>query len=332
MRILLAAIGIAAMSWGGYWFVGAGALERAIVGWLEDRRADGWQADVAAVRTRGFPNRFDTTLTGVRLADTRSGIAWTAPFFQILSLSYKPNHVIAVLPEAHSFATPQETIEIQSDSASGSVIFEPDTLLALDRTSFVIENLAMTSTADWQVEAKIVNLATRQTDAEGFAHDIALHADGLAPGGALLAISGSTGLPAEFEAFELDANVAFTAPWDRVALEKRRPQPVQINLRLARAQWGDMRLQVTGKLDVDRAGIPTGTLSVQAQNWRSMLNLLERTGALPSEIIPAMSGGLALLSGMSGNPDHIDATLNFRSGHIAIGPISLGPAPVLRLR
>ena len=83
MRILLALVGIVSLAWGTYWFIGSAAMERGIVAWLEERRSENWQAEAAAVKTRGFPNRFDTTITDLELADPDSGIAWRAPFLQV---------------------------------------------------------------------------------------------------------------------------------------------------------------------------------------------------------------------------------------------------------
>ena len=62
MRFLLGLIVVAALGWSAYWFVGAIALERAMVGWMDDRRSEGWQADAGTVETQGFPSRFDTCL------------------------------------------------------------------------------------------------------------------------------------------------------------------------------------------------------------------------------------------------------------------------------
>ena len=111
MRILFFAICAMALAWSGYWIVGAISLERTLIDWLEQRRLDGWVAEASSVNTRGFPNRFDSTFSDLELADPSTGMAWTAPFFQIFSLSYRPNHIIAVLPERHQFRTPEQTIE-----------------------------------------------------------------------------------------------------------------------------------------------------------------------------------------------------------------------------
>ena len=87
-----------------------------------------------------------------------------------------------------------------------------------------------------------------------------------------------------------------------------------------------------GDLAVDTAGVPTGALAIQAKDWRAMLDLAVVTGAVAPEFFTTVEGMLQLLAGMSGNPESIDATLNFRGGRMAIGIIPLGAAPRIVLR
>ncbi len=332
MRVLLAAIGLATLFWGGYWYLGAQATEKALIAWLDDRRDEGWQADASSIKTRGFPNRFDTTLTGLQLADPATGVSWTSPFFQILSLSYKPNHVITVFPQAHSVSTPEETIQILSAGTRGSVVLEPNSLLALDRSSFETENLNLSSTKGWDITAQTLKIATRKNSTESSGYDIAVGGSHVVPGGSWSSIARDAGLPDEIAGLSLDATVGFDGPWDRLAIERSRPQPTSLNLKILRAEWGDLLFQATGKLDIDALGTPTGSIAIQAQNWREMLELGVTTGAVKMSALPTIENVLALLAGISGNPKHIDATLNFSRGFIALGPVPIGRAPTLRIR
>ena len=160
MRKLLVLIFALAALWSGYWFVGATAVERGTQVLLDDLRAQGWQVEVADVGTRGFPNRFDTTATQVKLADPLGGFTWTAPFFQVLALSYKPNHVIAALPESQSFELPGQTLQVDSTRMRASLVVEPGTALALDRTTFVAQTARIASTLGWQTALKDARFAT----------------------------------------------------------------------------------------------------------------------------------------------------------------------------
>ena len=126
--------------------------------------------------------------------------------------------------------------------------------------------------------------------------------------------------------------VAFDKPWDLSAIEDARPQPRRIELKLAEARWGRLELQAAGEVTVDAAGIPTGEITVKARNWRDILRLAVDSGALPQGFAGTLEDGLALVSQMAGNPKTLDIPLGLRDGRVLLGPVPLGPAPVLRLR
>jgi hypothetical protein len=95
--------------------------------WFADRSAQGWVADYDTIETRGFPSRFDTTINTLELADPRTGWAWSAPFFQVFALSYKPNHIIAVWPNEQTIATPLARANITAEDMRASAVFLHDT-------------------------------------------------------------------------------------------------------------------------------------------------------------------------------------------------------------
>lgn len=165
MRYLLAAIVAAALGWGGYWYLGASQTERALRGWFDARSQEGWVANYSDISTTGFPNRLDSTIRDPELADPDTGVAWRAPFVQFLSLSYKPNHIIAVWPRTQTLASPNETITILSDGLKGSLVFEPRSNLAIDRATIESGPLRMSSTADWDIGAQSGQFALRQAPA-----------------------------------------------------------------------------------------------------------------------------------------------------------------------
>ncbi|MEO0989475.1 MAG: DUF2125 domain-containing protein [Pseudomonadota bacterium] len=333
MRVLLWIVGISAALWSGYWFVGAMAMEQAVVRWLDDRRDEGWVAETTAVHTRGFPNRFDTTVEGLDLADPETGVAWTAPFFQVLALTYKPYHVIAVWPESQTLAFPDQKVAVGAEKMQGSIVFVPETALTVDRTQMVMDAVTLVSDAGWRTSIQEGRLAARRTEGKPLAYDVGFRATDVSPSGRFLdVITAGSDLPDTIEEMRIDATVAFDAPLDRHAIEDRRPQPTSVELKILKATWGNLDLQMTGTVDVDDRGYPDGAVAVQARNWRDMLDLAVRADALPRDLLPTAERALAFLAGLSGNPETIDASLNFRNGLVAFGPLPLGPAPRLVLR
>ncbi len=333
MRKLILVTLVLAGLWSGYWWVGAGAAERAYQGWFADRQTDGWVAEYDALRVQGFPNRFDMVADGVHLADPDSGIAWQAGIFQILTLSYKPNHLIAVWPGEQRLSTPLQNIDISAKTFKGSLVVDPAPSLPLNRTSFVIEDMALQSSLGWSAKLGMANIATRQVEGRENMHEVHLEVtDFLPPSELVRGLGADSLLPPTFDGVSLQGKLAFDAPWDRAALETARPQPTEIDLELLSATWGKMDLKLAGKLSIDAAGMPDGELTVQAKNWRQMVALASSTGALPAELESTVTGALGLIASLSGNPESIDVPLGFSGGYMTLGPLPIGRAPVIRLR
>ncbi len=329
MRILSYITFAAAAIYGGYWFVGSNAVENASVQWFEDRRSEGWVAEYETLETVGFPSRFDTTITNLTMADPDTGVAWSTPDFQILALSYRPNRIIAQWPETQTISTPYQTITATNTGMRASAVFEADTQLGLDRSSMTMDVFALASTLGWSVKMESAQLATRQTVGLANTYDIAFNAVDFAPS-AGLTVGGA--LPETFDDFRLDATVGFDAPWDRAAIETKRPQPQSITLKTAKAKWGDLDLNIAGDLTVDAVGRVSGQITIRAENWRDMLAIAVASGAVPADIAPTVEGALALLAGASGNSSSIDAPITFKRGRMSIGFLPLGEAPRLIIR
>lgn len=333
MRRLIVLILVVAGVWMGLWAAGSIAYEKGLKGWIEARRGEGWVADVAKLNVAGFPNRFDTTLTDLHMADPATGIAWSAPFVQFLSLAYKPHQVIAVLPTTHVFSTPFQTMTISSEQARGSLFLEPSTALPLDRSVVVIRALDISSTLGWRVALDEARFAAEKTVATRNEYRIGAQLNGLAPSaGARLVLDPGGLLPDTIDTMHLDATLRFTDPWDRYAIEVARPQVTEIELDDLSARWGDVTFRAAGKLKVDAAGVPTGRISIKAVEWRRLLDMAIGSGLLADTFRPALERALELMASLEGPPNTLDAPLSFENGFISFGPIPLGSAPRIVIR
>ena len=331
-RLIVWILGVAAV-WMGMWAAGSVFYERALLGWIEARRAEGWAADVAQLEVAGFPNRFDTTLTEVRMADPSTGVAWSAPFVQFLSLAYKPHQVIAVLPEAHAFSTPLQTMTFSHDRARASLFLEPSTSLPLERSVLVVEALDVSSTLGWRVTLAEGRFAAEKAAATENGYRIGAQLDGLVPSsGARTLLDPAGVLPDQVETMRLDATLKFTGPWDRSAIEVARPQVTEIDLDDLSARWGDVTFRAAGDLAVDDGGVPTGRITIKAVEWRRLLDMAIGTGILADTFRPALERALELMASLEGPPNTLDAPLTFENGFVSFGPIPLGPAPRIVIR
>lgn len=331
MKRLLIVVIAAATLWATYWGVGSYGVKTAFTNWFEERRSAGWVAENSDLTVRGFPNRFDTTVSDLVLADPVSGWAWEAPFFQILALSYQPNHVIAVWPETQRIATPFAKYDISSARMQASAVTE-GTDLALVRSNLAADTLQITGPSGDGTNMTALRIGLMR-EGESNSYRFALTADDLAPARAFRALVDQSGtLPRTLSAFSADITMEFDAPWDRHALEQARPQPVALQVNLAEAKWGELELALAGKLQINAAGWANGKLTVKARNWRDIIAMAVAAEALPADLANTLSGGLQMVAGLSGDPNTLDLPLTFSEETLYFGPIPLGPAPNFALR
>lgn len=333
MRKLLAIIILAALGWSGYWYVGASARKEALISWLEERRVDGWIAEADRIHVTGFPNRIDVIVTNLSLADPDSGWMWMADEFQLLSLSYKPNHLIAAWPGTQTIGTPFEMLHITADTLRGSVVLEPSLALTLDRSTIEIENLKATSDLGWSagMESAIFSIQQSTRDAvPPFSNDISLNIDGFSPPeGQIAGMDRASLLPGTMQNARLDATLSFDRPLDRYAVEQENPGLTQVNINEVSATWGKLDLRGQGRVVADSDGFADGEIKIRARNWRDMLDLAEVSGSVSPGIMSAVRAGLDLISMFSGGGETLTVPLEFDNGKTKLGPVVLGDAPRL---
>ena len=327
-RLFFVIIAAAAL-WSGYWFIGARGASAGLTAWFDARRAEGWVAEYDDFGIRGYPNRFDATWQDLTLADPDTGIAWTMPVFQLLALSYQPNHVIAAWPEEMTLATPTDKLTITSETLRASLRLAKSTQLELETSVLEGRNIAF-SGAETGSLGELHLAADRQAETT---YRIGLDARDISPPAPVVrGIFGDQALPETVQLAHLDATVTFDRPWDITALEVSRPQPTNIVLSDLRAAWGVMEFRATGEIELNAAGLASGPLSVQAKEWREMLAIAEATGAMTDFVANAARGVLQMAADASGNPNSIDVELKLKDGvaYFGVLPVFAVPPVVLR--
>ncbi len=331
MKRLTMLIVILALGWSAYWGIGFLGISKGYEAWFEERRAEGWVAEYDDLSVFGFPNRFDSTFTNLTLADPRTGVAWDAPFFQIFSLSYQPNHLIAIWPPEQTLAVPTEKLGLNTTDMRASLVLEPGADLKLNRANIALEDVELTSTANWQLSASGIDLAMHSVPEVEATYRIALRAEDLVPPSTFRLSSNGT-LPGTFSTFQADIQASFDRPWDRLSLEQERPQPTELSIKLASVEWGELKLNAAGNLRIDAAGVPTGKITIRAVNWRKILKVARSSGQVSPALVDTIEQGLSLLARASGNGKELEVPLRFKDGALRVGPLRLGPAPRIILR
>lgn len=319
--------------WSLYWAAAGWWVQNSITTWFSDQAARGWYADYADVTLSGYPTRHITTLESPALADPATGTAWQAQRLMFDNRAIWPGHVtvrFADAPQRLSYF--EQTLTLVTDAMAADLRLHPGLALELEQMSLNSGPWSVTEEDDPLARAETLVLSKNQLEAPEV-YAITARAEAFRPGDRLRRVADVTQtLPEAFETLELEATITWDKPWDRSAVEIARPQPRHVKLRLAEAKWGALAVLAAGEFTVDDAGIPEGTITIKAENWRDMLAIATEAGVLPEQAVGPAERTLSFLEGLGGNPNALDLRLNLRGGAVALGPIPLGPAPRLILR
>ncbi|WP_418594647.1 DUF2125 domain-containing protein [Ponticoccus sp. (in: a-proteobacteria)] len=320
MKRLIGACLLAALGWAGFWFWQASAIRADLRGWFEARAEEGWQADYAAIRVRGFPSRLDVTIEEPRLGNPETGFGWQAPFLQILGLTYQPGHHILAFADEQRWQTPDGPVTVTSQGLRASVIHDP------------ADGALLRSNA----EAEVLNIAGPETALALAGLTAGLHR-AESPTDQRLAIqvesvAGRDGplTDGRLEAVAIQALLSFAEPLRLADLAGPAPMPRAIDLARAEYRVEGLELHAAGHVTVDDAGRLDGTMTLRAVNWRSLIDRARAAGMLPDSFTDAVEDALSLAAGLSGRPDTLDIPLTIDRGQMRFGMIPLGPAPRLR--
>lgn len=323
MRLLAGVIVVLALLYGGYWFVGAGAAERGALAALDRLQARGVVVQHGGVSVAGFPSRFDLTLTEPALSDQARGLGWSAAFAQVFSLSYKPWHLIAALPETQQITLPGQQLVLATTRMQGSLVMKPAPDLPLAALDAVAEGVSLRSDLGWALALASANL--RLAEDEGGAYQLAVRALDVVPDQRLVA---GTRLPETLERIDLLADVTF----DRVPALRDGAAPVvqRVVVQEAHVIWGPVKLLAKGDLLADATGRAEGRLDLRIEGWQAALDAVQSLQLIPDRFLPLLTGVLTQMELASGEPGVIALPLTFQNGLASLGPVPLGPAPRLR--
>ena len=315
MRTLFFVVAVLAALYAGYWFVGSSQVETRAEAALADLAAEGWQVDYESLNTTGFPSRFDTTLTELDLASPDGSCAWEAPFVQVFALSYRPNRVIAVWPTEQRLTVAGQPLVVSAQGLRASAAFGLSGDLPLDHATVESGLSAVEADAGWGFGLDRLLAAIRRAGPKPNSYDIYLEANGLRPA----AVSANIGL------LRLDTQVTLEAPLDRRLQDA--PQLVALRIKEARLAQGDVALTATGELAPDAQGFLAGTVTLRAENWRGLLDLLAAAGVLVYDQAPLVASALEQLAG---GRETIEVPVTFRDGQVeALGVVLLQAPQVL---
>lgn len=325
MKWIFGFVFLAAAAWSGYWFVGARAQEKIYADLIAHSRDQGWTAESRHLGVSGFPNRFDTTLTGLNIRDPSGRWGWRADRFTIKSLSYQPNHIIMAWPGAQVVETPAGSVTLNAGLLRASLVVAPARTLPLSRFQIEGHAVALDGAQIGAAHIGTLNGALFQDEPGQARYRLGLDLrDVTPPPGLTSDLAGQPILPGPIGLIRLSAHVLFEKEIDRLALSNGQPPgPVSLEIESATLNWGDSTIELSGTLARGANGFIEGALQLDVKNWQPLYDLFRQGAHLTA---PQRITLKRALDGASAGGD-LRVTLEFRDGHTRIGPLTIGPAP-----
>ena len=337
MRKLLFLLVLGTALWSGYWVVGSNAVRQGIEDGFAGAAAQGLVAEKSGLTVTGFPNRFDVTIEGLRLADPSTGMGWQASFAQVFAMTWKPWHVIAALPPEQVVTLPDQIVTVTSSDLKASLRAKPAADLPLAEARLAGTSLALASDQGWTLALGDFTLGLRAEPALGPAgYELGFDLAPLTPDpgfvAALKAVSipdlPASDLPEVVENLWGSIHLTFSAPLDRHA-DKAKPYLTRIEINQMNLAWGQLAATAKGLIEADGNGFAAGTVTVEVINWDRLPAILVAAGLVTPEVAPTIARGMQALASQTPKPTVLSLTLVLQDGRMSFGPFPLGPAPLM---
>ena len=320
LRVLIVVTALGAALWSGWWWVGATGVERAVAAAAMRARADGWEVEWSDLAVRGFPSRFDTTVTQPAVAPPDGAWRWTAPFVQVFALSYRPNHLIAVLPPRQSVATRFGTATVEDDDLRASLRIVPGLDAALAQATATGEGIRVAVDGAPAASVARGQVALRRAPEGGARYDLALSLEDVGIDAALASGLDPEGLlPRTVRSVTVDASATLDRVLDRHLEGPAGMETLEVDA--ARVVWGGLDFTLSGTLAADAAGLADGTLTLAVGDVDALEEMLE-------PFLP--EGQLRLAGAFLRASEGAAVPLAVSDGVVRFGPLPLGTLPPMR--
>jgi hypothetical protein len=327
MRRLLIALLVFAALWSGYWFGVARLLDRGVEDWFTARTEAGMMAGHDGLRVTGFPLRFNLDVTRPHLGDATTG-GWSAPEARLSARAWMPWRVTLDLPEQQMVTVPGQEVTVSSSSLSASLAVSPQMSLPLAAIDLTGNGVSLLSSQGWSVAiARLIGTTRRGAD-DPLTHDLHIEATSITPDdGFRSRLAARSPLPELIDGLRLEAALTFSAPLDRTAAETQ-PQLTALTLRDATVTWGDLVLSASGALTPDANGLAEGRIDLRLTAWRELVPVLVAAQMVTPEVAPTVTRALEVMA-KDATAKVLEVPLVMSEGWMRLGPIPLGPAPIM---
>ncbi len=297
--------------------------------WVEERQAEGYRFTNAEPEVSGFPFRVVAELDSP-VIEAPQGWRWDAPPIRAEAGLWTPFTLHFRAPGTHRFRLPDgRELEAQAENAAGHLAMNPEG--GFDDAAMTLRNVLMSAvplgpgTSLGQTTARSLDL---RAEPAGVAED---QPENLAFSAVLRGLS----LPEQIEVpfdreistLGLDGVLLGRLPAEATEpeLQRWRRDGGAVSVENLRLHWRPLGLQGRGRLSLDDALRPEGTLNVEARGLEEALARLSEAGLI--EPRAATYGRLAVTA--LGERDQatgervVQVPLSFQEGRFYLGPVPL---------
>lgn len=331
MRKLIALIVVLTMLYGGYWFVGRSQIQSRLTDAIVQVDASEMNVTYASLATRGFPSRFDTTVTDLVIEDPNARVRWETPIFQLLALSYQPNNVRAYFPEEQVFIIDGARYTLFTNAMVARGHVSASAALAFQQAELELLNPRLRTEGGEELTLERLFAAMRLTPDTTQSYDVFFEARSIVLPENIRNLIDPQGLqPPIMQSLRLDSDLVLSDP-----IELNRAYAValsitNLSIKEFALAWGEMSVSVIGDVAPDDAGVLDGSITISARNWQQALDLAVASGALKNDRIFLLT---EIAKNFDETPQILDTltvTFSIVNGEMALGGFALGPAPLLR--
>lgn len=325
MRRVLSLLVWGALLYSGYWFAGSQALQHGAQSAAVALAEDGVDLDYGSVTVAGYPARFDMALADV--SASAAGWGWHAPSLRIEADSYRPLSVNLTFPQEQRVTFAGQSFQVRSDNWQADASVRPNAMLSFDRGQVRMGRTEVVSDQGWQLGLARLDASLALVGGQGASYDARLDAEQIdLPADLRERIDPAGRLGPHVAAVNGAARLTLARPLDR-DLQGRLPDLDNIALDDLRFDWGPVSVQLTGDIAIDRAGMPTGQMTLRTRQWQAVVEVLTGAGIIDARIadtVTRLAGYMADADGL------LTVPVAFQDGVTLVGLVPVGPAPRLR--
>jgi hypothetical protein len=325
MRRLIPMLIWAALLYSGYWVAASQLLRTGPDRAVAVLAQEGVALDFGSVTTSGFPARFDTQITDLRLV--HADWSWQGKALDLQADSYRPLAVNLIFPQEQTLTIAGQTLRIISQDWQAEAAVRPTAMLSFDRGRVAMGHTEVMSSDGWTLGLADLTASLAHAGGGAATYDADLAARQVDLPAALRDRIDPRGvLGPQVRAITGAARLTLARPLDR-DLQGRLPDVDQVILQDLRLDWGPVTAQMSGEIAIDATGLPTGQFMLRTRQWQQVVDVLISAGVIDA----AMSTTITRLAGYMADADGmLTVPVAFQDGVTLVGLVPVGPAPRLR--